>query len=146
MAAPRVAAVLTVLAVIGAASAALAADGIDSGATAFDVAVRIGGDSGPTVADCPVFPADNAWNQDISSAPLHPRSASIIASIQSNGTDNLHPDFGSNPDYGIPYVVVPPTQPSGADRLRRLRRRERSRPVPDPARRTDRGCPGSDIG
>jgi hypothetical protein len=105
-----VAAVFTVLAVLGVASAVVAADGIDRGATAFDVAERIGGDSGPTVADCPVFPADNAWNQDISSAPLHPRSASIIASIQANGTDNLHPDFGSNPDYGIPYVVVAPTQ------------------------------------
>lgn len=111
MAARRAAAlVVTVALGVAAASAVLAADGIDGGATAFDVAVRVGGDAGPTIADCPVFPADNAWNQDISTAPLHPRSAAIIASIQANGTDNLHPDFGSNPDYGIPYVVVPPTQ------------------------------------
>ena len=26
-------------------------------------------------------------------------------------TRNLHPDFGSDPTYGIPYVVVPSTQP-----------------------------------
>jgi hypothetical protein len=25
--------------------------------------------------------------------------------------DHLHPDFGENPEYGIPYVVVPGTQP-----------------------------------
>ncbi len=24
---------------------------------------------------------------------------------------NLHPDFGSNPDYGLPYIVVPESQP-----------------------------------
>ena len=57
------------------------------------------------------FPADNAWNQDISQAPLHPNSAAIIASIQSNGGTRLHPDFGENPDYGIPFVVVPGGQP-----------------------------------
>jgi hypothetical protein len=58
-----------------------------------------------------MFPADNAWNQDISQSPLHPRSPQIIARIQADGGDNLHPDFGENPDYGIPYVVVPATQP-----------------------------------
>jgi hypothetical protein len=66
---------------------------------------------GPTVGGCAVFPRDNAWNTDISSTPLHPRSAQIIAKIQSVGGDFLHPDFGENPDYGIPYVVVPQNQP-----------------------------------
>ena len=42
---------------------------------------------------------------------LHPRSAQIIAQIQADGLDNLHPDFGENPGYGIPYVVVPANQP-----------------------------------
>ena len=58
-----------------------------------------------------MFPADNAWNQDVSRRPLHPRGAQIIAQIQADGGDNLHPDFGENPDYGIPYVVVPARQP-----------------------------------
>ena len=58
-----------------------------------------------------MFPADNAWNQDISQTPLHPNSAAIISTIQSNGGDRLHPDFGENPDYGIPFVVVPGSQP-----------------------------------
>lgn len=66
---------------------------------------------GPTVGGCSVFPGTNAWNTDVSGFPLHPRSASTIAKIQSVGGDFLHPDFGSNPDYGIPYVVVPSTQP-----------------------------------
>ena len=35
----------------------------------------------------------------------------MIARIQSVGGDNLHPDFGENPDFGIPFVVVPADQP-----------------------------------
>lgn len=66
---------------------------------------------GPSIGGCPVFPADNAWNTDISQAPLHPQSAAIIARIGSVGGDFLHPDFGENPDYGIPYTVVPRDQP-----------------------------------
>src|SRR5947209_6685127 len=26
----------------------------------------------PTIGQCPIFPADNAWNTDISSYPVHP--------------------------------------------------------------------------
>jgi hypothetical protein len=58
-----------------------------------------------------VFPGDNAWNQEIASAPLHPRSSEIINHIQAVGSDNLHPDFGENVLYGIPYIAVPPSQP-----------------------------------
>jgi len=65
--------------------------------------------SAPTLGGCQVFPANNSWNQDISSAPLHANSANYIASI--NATSRfLHADFGSNPSYGIPFVVVPSTQ------------------------------------
>lgn len=67
--------------------------------------------SGPTIEGCPVFPADNPWNQDISGAPVDPRSARYIASINSGGDTFLHADFGSNQDYGFPYVVVAGTQP-----------------------------------
>jgi hypothetical protein len=62
----------------------------------------------PREAGCPVFPAGNALNQDISRAPADPRSASYIASI--GAAAHLHPDFGSNPGYGIPYTVVGPHQ------------------------------------
>jgi hypothetical protein len=66
--------------------------------------------SGPQVGGCPVFPADNAWNTPIDAAPVHPDSDAIIARIQAEGGDDLHPDFGENPEYGIPFVVVPPDQ------------------------------------
>ena len=58
------------------------------------------------------FPPDNPWNQDISSSPLDPNSANLIASI---GVDaGLHPDFGTvwkDAPNGIPYIVVSGTQP-----------------------------------
>ncbi len=54
------------------------------------------------------FPADNLWNQDISSAPVDPNSAAIINFIGSG--IGLHPDFGSGlyngSSIGIPYLVV----------------------------------------
>ena len=54
------------------------------------------------------FPADNAWNQDVSSAPVDPNSANIINFI--GATTPLHPDFGAGlyggQTIGIPYIVV----------------------------------------
>jgi hypothetical protein len=59
-----------------------------------------------------MFPQDNPWNTDISQYPVHPNSQNFINSIiAAGGTGKLHPDFGSNPDYGIPYIVVPTTEP-----------------------------------
>ncbi|MEP4649354.1 MAG: hypothetical protein ABJ314_04175, partial [Ilumatobacter sp.] len=82
-------------------------DTIDGSARATERAVRRAPPTtGPTVGGCPVFPADNPWNQDISGFPVHARSNRIIAKIQATGSDDLHPDFGENPNYGIPYVVV----------------------------------------
>lgn len=63
--------------------------------------------SGPVTIG--IFPPDNPWNTDISSAPVDPLSDAYLASI---GLDTgLHPDFGTNPDYGIPFVVVGADQP-----------------------------------
>jgi hypothetical protein len=54
------------------------------------------------------FPADNAWNQDISSAPVDPNSDNYINFIGSSTP--LHPDFGAGlyggQTIGIPYMVV----------------------------------------
>jgi hypothetical protein len=58
-----------------------------------------------------VFPADNWWNTDISGYPVHPNSANYLRRIAEVGGDFVHPDFGSNPGYGIPYVAVPQSQP-----------------------------------
>lgn len=57
------------------------------------------------------FPADNAWNADISGAAVDARSSTLIASC---GLRNLHPDFGTTYNgapNGIPYVVVRAGQP-----------------------------------
>jgi len=62
------------------------------------------------------FPASNAWNTDISSAPTDPNSDALIASI--GLTRGLHPDFGAGlydgAPIGIPYIVVAGTQPKVA--------------------------------
>ena len=58
-----------------------------------------------------VFPADNAWNQDISNSPVDPNSDNLVASM-GLGT-SLHPDFGTvwnGAPNGIPYVVVSGSQ------------------------------------
>src|SRR5579863_170423 len=67
----------------------------------------------PVVGGCQVFPADNWWNTDISSYPVDPNSNNYINAILNDGCGqtNLHPDFGQNATYGIPFVVVPQSQP-----------------------------------
>ncbi|HUF98314.1 MAG TPA: hypothetical protein VMM60_09295, partial [Ilumatobacter sp.] len=107
------------LVALGATSVAYAAiTRIDEPATVGEVAIRptpggtsVGGGPPPTIGGCDVFPADNPWNQRVDDLPLRADSAAMVARIQSVGGDNLHPDFGENPDYGIPFVVVPADQP-----------------------------------
>src|SRR2546425_4990714 len=59
---------------------------------------------------CQVFPADNIWNTDISTVPVHARSSQWLASMAA-ATTNLHPDFGG-PPYGFPFNVVDNTHPT----------------------------------
>jgi hypothetical protein len=83
--------------------------------------VVVGGGGAPGVPDLGVnanlngkrpFPDDNPWNTPVNTLPVDPNSAKIIASI--GLTDSLHPDFGTEPTYGIPYVVVSGTTPKSA--------------------------------
>src|SRR5258705_2215169 len=73
----------------------------------------------PRVGGCPIFPAftgaatapsapnQTAWNQDVSKAPMDPRSSSYIRGItRLGGNQVVHPDFGGNGRYGIPYNTV----------------------------------------
>ncbi|QEH31592.1 IPT/TIG domain protein [Aquisphaera giovannonii] len=59
-----------------------------------------------------LFPSDNAWNQNVSAAPVASNSAAIINNIIGRyGDGRFHPDFGQdyrggNPLYGIPFNVV----------------------------------------
>jgi hypothetical protein len=57
-----------------------------------------------SIAGCQIFPADNPWNRDISNLPVNANSAAYINSIGS--VKGLHPDFGANDQYGIPYNLA----------------------------------------
>jgi len=62
----------------------------------------------PGASRCPLFPADNVWNTNISGLPVDKHSAAWMASMDSAIT-YLHPDFGPNPGgypYGIPFTIV----------------------------------------
>lgn len=68
---------------------------------------------GPLPGPLPLFPADNWWNADVSAAPVDANSAAFIAWI--GAAKGMHPDFGGDAGapaiYGMPYIVVPGTQP-----------------------------------
>jgi hypothetical protein len=62
----------------------------------------------PAAPHCPIFPANNAWNQRVDRLPVAADSAQLIASI---GLDSpVHADFGSGTwdggPIGIPFDVV----------------------------------------
>jgi hypothetical protein len=67
----------------------------------------------PTLGGCPVLPADNIWNVPVDTLPLDPNSNAYINTIGAN--DNVHADFGSGlwdgAPIGIPFIVVPGSQP-----------------------------------
>ncbi len=73
---------------------------------------NVGSGGTPSVGDCPIFPADNPWNQDISGLPVHPDSDAFIDSI---GRDTgMHADFGTEWEgapIGIPFEVVSGSEP-----------------------------------
>jgi hypothetical protein len=78
------------------------------GATIVLVAASIQGGALPQ--PLPLFPPDNWWNLDISTAPVDPGSAAFITFI--GPTRGMHPDFGGDvspgsvQNYGFPYAVV----------------------------------------
>jgi len=89
-------------AALTASALALAGAGVATAATAsYPLGTGTGG--------CPVFPASSPWHENISKLPVSPLSSEYIASIGANL--DLHPDFGSERAYGIPYAVVPDDQP-----------------------------------
>ncbi|HZS31616.1 MAG TPA: hypothetical protein VFA37_10185 [Gaiellaceae bacterium] len=67
----------------------------------------------PAAPGCPIFPANNPWNERVDTLPVAADSAQLIASI---GLDTgLHPDFGSGlyggSRIGIPFDVVSKSTP-----------------------------------
>ena len=82
------------------------------------LALLLGGGSAqalrlPAAPNCPIFPANNPWNERVDTLPVAANSAQLIASI---GLDTgLHPDFGSGlydgTPIGIPFDVVSKSTP-----------------------------------
>jgi hypothetical protein len=62
----------------------------------------------PGASRCPIFPADNPWNQRVDPLPVARDSTGMIASIGLSAP--VHSDFGSGlyngSPIGIPYAVV----------------------------------------
>lgn len=65
--------------------------------------------AGARVGGCPMRPPSDPWNQTISGLQVHPQSATWVGSVGAGRS--LHPDFGADPTYGIPFTVVPESQP-----------------------------------
>ena len=94
------------------------------------------------------FPADNAWNQNIASAPVDPNSAAIINFIGPG--DPVHPDFGSGEyngsSIGIPYIVVDSQQAPVAINFTAYGDESDPGPMPVPANAPIEGYPNPGSG
>ena len=63
-----------------------------------------------SLGGCQIFPADNAWNRDVSGDPVAGNSSDFLA--QMSPGNSIHLDLGTNEEYyGIPWTVVPASQP-----------------------------------
>jgi hypothetical protein len=68
----------------------------------------------PSLGGCPMFPANNPWNEQVNSLKVRSDSNTLVQNISSAGKVNLHADFGGAGAYGIPFDVVPASQPKVA--------------------------------
>ena len=89
------------------------------------------------------FPADNAWNTDVSASAVDANSDALIASI--GLTTGLHPDFGAGlyngAPIGIPYVVVAGAQARVAINWTAYGDESDAGPYPVPANAPVEGAP-----
>ncbi|HEX3509772.1 MAG TPA: hypothetical protein VHT27_01610 [Solirubrobacteraceae bacterium] len=89
-----------------------------------------------------MFPPSNPLNRDISRAPVDHRSAQYVASI--GLLAHLHPDFGTDPEYGIPYEIVGPAQPPAPIRFDEYGEESDPGPYPVPLDAPVEGGPGAE--
>jgi hypothetical protein len=92
--------------------------GVSSGGAGGGAGASASGGSGggvssgalPTIAGCPIFPADDDWNTDISGKASDAGWTARLHALV--GAANIHPDYGNSGDahYGIPINVVSATQ------------------------------------
>jgi hypothetical protein len=87
-------------------------NGTGGGPTPDSACSRISTGQGASLSGFRPFPANSAWNQDISGAPLDSNSDAIVNFI--GPSIGLHPDFGAGQyqgsTMGIPYIVVDGSQ------------------------------------
>ena len=99
--------------------------------------------SGAALNGALAFPSNNAWNTDVSAAPIDPNSDALIASI--GLATGLHPDFGAGlyngSPIGIPYVVVAGTQPRVAMNWQAFGSESDAGPYPVPPNAPVEGAP-----
>jgi len=58
-----------------------------------------------------MFPANNPWNEQVNSLRVRSDSSTLVQNISTTGKVNLHADFGGAGAYGIPFKIVPASQP-----------------------------------
>ncbi len=103
----------------------------------------------PVVGGCQIFPEDNPWNRDVSGDPVDPDSDKYIAKM--SPATKVHPDWGgeggSGPDwYGIPWMVVPATEPMAPMTFDAYGDESDPSPYPIPANAPVEGPPGATDG
>ena len=72
-----------------------------------------GGTTAPTIGGLSGLPGRQRLEPGRVEPARRARSANYVASINASGT-KLHPDFGGDGAYGIPFIVVPGTEPQRA--------------------------------
>jgi len=126
-------------------SAAAILSGLGSGPLSFGDRVKLG--VGASLGGVRPFPDADPWNLDISRVPVDPKSDVLIKNI---GLEkSLHADFGTvydNRPIGIPYVVVPGTQPRVTIRFDKYGNESDPGPYPIPLDAPVEGGPNAPVG
>src|SRR5512137_216035 len=109
-------------------------------------AIRSAPAAPPTLGGCPVLPADNIWNVPVDNLPIDPDSAAYVNTI--GAARHVHADFGSGlwdgGPIGIPFVVVPGSQPLVSINYQAYGDESDPGPYPVPATAPIEGGPNSD--
>ncbi len=104
------------------------------------------GAAAPQVGKARILPADNIWNRSVADLPTHAKSAAYLGNIGLGA--KVHPDFGSGlldgGPIGVPFVVVPGTQPKVAIRYTAYGDESDPGPMPIPPDAPIEGGPDAD--
>jgi hypothetical protein len=94
------------------------------------------------------FGPNSLWNQDISTAAVHPNSAAFISFI--GNTTPVHPDFGAGlyegSTMGIPYIITSGSQPNGIVHFTAYGSESDPSPMPIPSTAPIEGYPAPGSG